>query len=470
GDRDDEPDDRRGRADLRRADRGRARRAPRAGGHRLLELPTDVVRAARRLDAGHRRPAGGGGRDHRAADDARDGQDGQGRSGRGPQVRRRVPLLRREHRRDPGDHRGRRERGEGLAGVRPLAAPRAGARRHAVELPAVAGDALRRPGAHGGQRRAAQAREQRAADGALPRGRPAPRGLPGRRLPDAADRQRPGGEGAARRPRRRRDADRQHAGRPLRGRHRRRRPEAHGARARRQRPLRRDAVGRPREGRSGRRHGALPEQRPELHRRQALHRPRAGRRPLRGAVRRRPARPRRRRPDRGGHRRRAARDRAGPQGRRGDRRRRRRPGRDGRPRRQGARRSRLVLPADPAHRRHDADAGLLRGGLRPGRRPAPRARPGRGARAGQRHGVRPRQQRLDQRPRRAGALRRRARGRHGVHQRHDGVLSRAALRRHRQQRLRPRAGRPRHEGVLQRQDRVGRRERQRRHVDRACGV
>ena len=49
---------------------------------------------------------------------------------------------------------------------------------------------------------------------------------------------------------------------------------------------------------------------------------------------------------------------------------------------------------------------VLRGGLRPGRRPAPRQGPRRGARDRQRHAVRPRQQRLDDRPRRAGALRR----------------------------------------------------------------
>ena len=43
----------------------------------------------------------------------------------------------------------------------------AGAGHHAVELPALAGDPLRRSGPHGGQRRSAQARLQRAADRAV---------------------------------------------------------------------------------------------------------------------------------------------------------------------------------------------------------------------------------------------------------------------------------------------------------------
>ena len=59
--------------------------------------------------------------------------------------------------------------------VRALRAARPGARGDAVELPAVAGDALRRAGADGRQRRAAQARVERAPEradhrGAVPRG------------------------------------------------------------------------------------------------------------------------------------------------------------------------------------------------------------------------------------------------------------------------------------------------------------
>ncbi len=53
-----------------------------------------------------------------------------------------------------------------LAFVRALPADRCGPGHHALELPAVAGRALRRAGPHGGQRRAAQARLQRPADGA----------------------------------------------------------------------------------------------------------------------------------------------------------------------------------------------------------------------------------------------------------------------------------------------------------------
>ena len=66
-----------------------------------------------------------------------------------------------------------------------------GAGHHAVELPAVAGGALCRAGAHGGQRRAAQARLQRAADGAPPRGHlPSGRAARGRLQPTSSSRAR----------------------------------------------------------------------------------------------------------------------------------------------------------------------------------------------------------------------------------------------------------------------------------------
>ena len=76
-----------------------------------------------------------------------------------------------------------RRRGGGRCGgrLRHLAAPRPGAGRDAVELPALAGHAVRRPGPHGRQRRPAEARLQRAAvrpvhagavrAGRVPRGR-----------------------------------------------------------------------------------------------------------------------------------------------------------------------------------------------------------------------------------------------------------------------------------------------------------
>ena len=74
------------------------------------------------------------------------------------------------------------------AGVRPLPAARPGARRDAVELPALAGHPVRRAGADGRQRRAAQARVERAADRALARGAVPRAGFPRGRVPDAADR------------------------------------------------------------------------------------------------------------------------------------------------------------------------------------------------------------------------------------------------------------------------------------------
>ena len=54
--------------------------------------------------------------------------------------------------------------------LRPLPAARPGAGRHALELPPLAGDPLRRPRPHGRQRRPAEARVERPADGAAPGG------------------------------------------------------------------------------------------------------------------------------------------------------------------------------------------------------------------------------------------------------------------------------------------------------------
>ena len=136
-------------------------------------------------------------------------------------------------------------------------------------------DALRRARADGRQRRPAQARLQRPADRALPRGRLAAAPASPTVLPDPAHRLATrsrrssatpgssaatltGSEGAGR-------AVAAIAGR---------RDQDDRAGARRQRPVRRDALGRPRQGRRGRDHRALPEQRAELHRRQALHRAR----------------------------------------------------------------------------------------------------------------------------------------------------------------------------------------------------
>ena len=79
---------------------------------------------------------------------------------------------------------------------------------HAVELPALAGDALRGPGADGRQHRAAEARVERAADGAFPAGTLRQGRLPRRDIPDAAHRFCQGRGSPARRSRGRRDADR----------------------------------------------------------------------------------------------------------------------------------------------------------------------------------------------------------------------------------------------------------------------
>ena len=69
---------------------------------------------------------------------------------------------------------------------------------HAMELPALAGHPLRRPGAHGGQRRPAQACLERAAGRALPRHALRAGGLPRRVVPHPADRRRRGGRGPRR--------------------------------------------------------------------------------------------------------------------------------------------------------------------------------------------------------------------------------------------------------------------------------
>ena len=70
-------------------------------------------------------------------------------------------------------------------------------------------------------------------------------------------------------------------------------------------------------------------------------------------------------------------------------------------RRRRPRRSRLVLPADRADRHHPGHAHPHRGGLRPGGHPLPGLLPGGGRRAGQRHRVRARGQRLDRPTRRS---------------------------------------------------------------------
>lgn len=156
------------------------------------------------------------------------------------------------------------------------------------------------------------------------------------------------------------------------------------------------------------------------------------------------------------HRRRPPRHRTG-QGRSGGTRRRRgTAGRHGPVRRPPSRvagaAERLVLPAHRPHRHHAADADPSRGGLRTGRHglSGHRHRGGRGRR--QRLPVRAQLQRLDPLPGRTRLLRTGPGGRRRLRERHDRLPPGAALRRGQALGIRPRALRPRHPRVLQRDD------------------
>ena len=127
----------------------------------LRAPPPHLLRRARAVDGARRRAAGRGEGRARAADDAGDGQAAGGRasprprSAPGPAAT--TPSTPSASCADePVDTDAERE-------LRALPAARAGAGGHAVELPVLAGVPLRRAGADGGQRRAAQARLQRAA-------------------------------------------------------------------------------------------------------------------------------------------------------------------------------------------------------------------------------------------------------------------------------------------------------------------
>ncbi len=170
-------------AHLRRPLAGRGGDEAAAGRGDVPHVPPHLLRRARRVDAPGGGAAGGRGGPLRADDDGGDGQAAGGRARRGPQVRHGLPLLRGARRAFPGGRAGGHRAGHEL---RALPAARAGAGHHAVELPLLAGGALRRPGADGGQRGAAQARAQRAPVRAGARGALPARGLPPGRLPDAA--------------------------------------------------------------------------------------------------------------------------------------------------------------------------------------------------------------------------------------------------------------------------------------------
>ena len=95
------------------------------------------------------------------------------------------------------------------------------------------------------------------------------------------------------------------------------------------------------------------------------------------------------------------------------------------------------FPPDRHQRRHRRHAGGAGGDLRARCAGAPRARPRYGHRRRQRHPLRPRLERVDQRHRRDRPLRRGDRSRRRVRQRHGGVDARAPLRRGEALGLRP---------------------------------
>ena len=204
GDRHDQPRDRTGGEDLRPHLGRRAGLPHRESSGGVRSVPHHRLQSEGRMDERRRRHPRRGTRRRRRPDDHRDGQDPRRRPRRGREVRESLPLLRRPCRGVPR-RRGRRPFGGARpAGVRALPAARTGAGRHALELPALAGDPLRRARPDGGQRRSAQALLERAANGSLPGG-PVPSGrLPSRHLPDSAHRLRHRGEGTARPPRARR--------------------------------------------------------------------------------------------------------------------------------------------------------------------------------------------------------------------------------------------------------------------------
>ena len=151
--------------------------------------------ARRRPPPGRRDPAGRG-RGPRPAGHPRDGQAAGRGARRGGEVRHGVRLLRRPRGGVPRRRAGGHVRRPQLDRLR---AGRRRARRHAVELPALAGAPVRRPGAHGRQRRAAQALAEhhrlRAGGAAASSPRPArPRGCsPPSSSPSPTSRRSPGG-------------------------------------------------------------------------------------------------------------------------------------------------------------------------------------------------------------------------------------------------------------------------------------
>lgn len=169
-------------ARIRRAHGRRGRGAARASRQRLGRLARRGIsgprhRGARCRTAAARRP-----RRARPHGHARDGQAHRAGRGRDREMRRdlRVDGRARRAAAHPGGGRhGRRAQLRALRGAR----RRAGG--DALELPVVAGDPGRRPGAHGGQRPRAQACEQRQRRRARAPAVVAGRRCPGRRVHDA---------------------------------------------------------------------------------------------------------------------------------------------------------------------------------------------------------------------------------------------------------------------------------------------
>ena len=202
-----------------------------------------LVRGARTLGA----QRGGAARSRaprcRTSDNHRDGQDLRVGKGRGLQVCLGASVVRRARRKLPGRreglHRRRHRQGD-------LQADGRCSRRDAVELPSVAGYALRGTGANGRQRRAAEAFLERSSDCAADR-RPLPsRRVPARGVPDLAHRL---GEGGASPRGPTCSGCHDHGfggGRPCGGRSRRKGSQEVSPRAWRERPFHSDPVGRSR--------------------------------------------------------------------------------------------------------------------------------------------------------------------------------------------------------------------------------
>ncbi len=154
---------------------------------RALQATGYAQRAA--VDARHRRTPGGRCRQGRGDDHRRDGQAHRTVARRGAQVRQEHPLLRRQCRILPRRRgTGRPVVGGGVGRRHRVAAAGRGAGRDAVELPAVAGDPVRRARTDGRQHRVAQARIERAAVRALPRRSLRAGRLSRRLVPHPADR------------------------------------------------------------------------------------------------------------------------------------------------------------------------------------------------------------------------------------------------------------------------------------------